>query len=68
MRIMTWVAAMMFTAAGLSGVVGCDETLESERDVEVKDDGTKIIEEEKTVEKADGTIEKTEEKTVDRPE
>jgi hypothetical protein len=68
MKNVTLMAALMLTAAGLSGVVGCDDTLESERNVEVKDDGTKVIEEEKTVEKADGTIEKTEEKTIDRPE
>lgn len=68
MRNLMLVGAMMMTAAGLSGVAGCDETLESEREVEVKDDGTKVIEEEKTVEKADGTIEKTEEKRVETPE
>jgi hypothetical protein len=68
MRYVALMAAMMLGAAGLSGVVGCDDTLESEKKVEVKDDGTKVTKEEKTVEKADGTIEKTEEKTVDKPE
>jgi hypothetical protein len=62
------MAALSLAIAGFGGgLVGCDETLESERSVDVKDDGTKVIEEEKTVEKADGTIEKTEEKRVDPP-
>lgn len=68
MRSSVLVAALAMSAAGLSGLVGCEDTLESERKVDVKDDGTKVTKEEKTVEKADGTIEKTEEKTVDKPE
>ena len=68
MRSSVLVAALAMSAAGLSGLVGCEDTLESERKVDVKDDGTTVTKEEKTVEKADGTIEKTEEKTVDKPE
>ena len=68
MRSSVLVAALTMSAAGLSGLVGCEDTLESERKVDVKDDGTKVTKEEKTVEKADCTIEKTEEKTVDKPE
>ena len=67
MRSSVLVAALALSAAGLSGLVGCDDTIESDRKVDVKDDGTKVTKEEKTVEKADGTIEKTEEKTVDKP-
>ncbi len=55
-------------AVGSFGLVGCDDTIESERKVDVKDDGTTVTKEEKTVEKADGTIQKTEEKTVDKPD
>ena len=68
MRSSVLIAALAMSAAGLSGLAGCEDTLESERKVDVKDDGTKVTKEEKTVEKADGTIEKTEEKTVDKPE
>ena len=68
MRSSALMAAVVLSLAGLSGLVGCEDTLESERKVDVKDDGTKVTKEEKTVEKADGTIEKTEEKTVDKPE
>ena len=67
MRNVTLTAVLAVSIAGFGGLVGCDETLESERSVDVKDDGTKVTKEEKTVEKADGTIEKTEEKTVDKP-
>lgn len=46
--------------------VGCDE-VESEKKVEVKDDGTVVKEQTKTTEGADGTVTKTEEKKVDKP-
>jgi hypothetical protein len=67
MRNVTFIAALTLATAGFGGIVGCDDTIESDREVKVKDDGTKVTKEEKTVEKADGTIEKTEEKTVDKP-
>ena len=46
--------------------VGCD-TVEEERKVEVKDDGTVVKETEKVTENVDGSVTKTEEKKVDKP-
>lgn len=48
-------------------MIGCENTVEEERKVEVKDDGTVVKETEKTTENADGTVTKTEEKKVDTP-
>jgi hypothetical protein len=47
-------------------MTGCD-TVEEERKVEVKDDGTVVKEQTKTTENADGSVTKTEEKKVDKP-
>ena len=47
-------------------VTGCD-TVEEEKKVEVKDDGTVVKEKTKTTENADGSVTKTEEKKVDKP-
>ena len=47
-------------------IIGCD-TVEEEKTVEVKDDGTVVKETEKTTENVDGSVTKTEEKKVDRP-
>ena len=47
-------------------IVGCD-TVEEEKKVEVKDDGTVVKEQTKTTENADGSVTKTEEKKVDKP-
>ena len=46
--------------------VGCD-TVEEQKKVEVKDDGTVVKEKTKTTENADGSVTKTEEKKVDKP-
>ena len=62
--ILPLLAAMAF---GMPALVGCEETIESERSVDVKDDGTVVKEETKVTEQADGTVTKTEEKKVDRP-
>jgi hypothetical protein len=56
------LGAWLVPAAPL--LVGCDETLEHERKVEVKDDGTTVEKEKKVTESPDGTITKTEEKKV----
>jgi hypothetical protein len=48
-------------------MIGCEDTIEEERKVEVKDDGTVVKETEKTTENADGSVTKTEEKKVDKP-
>ena len=47
-------------------IVGCD-TVEEDKKVEVKDDGTVVKEQTKTTENADGSVTKTEEKKVDKP-
>jgi len=47
-------------------ITGCD-TVEEEKKVEVKDDGTVVKEKTKTTENADGSVTKTEEKKVDKP-
>ena len=46
-------------------ITGCD-TVEEEKKVEVKDDGTVVKEKTKTTENADGSVTKTEEKKVDK--
>jgi stress response protein YsnF len=52
---------------GGAAVIGCEETIEEKREVDVKNDGTVKKETEKTVQEADGTIKKEETKTVDKP-
>ena len=58
------LAALVAPGAAIVG--GCD-TVEEERKVEVKDDGTVVKETEKTTENVDGSVTKTEEKKVDKP-
>ncbi len=53
-------------AASPMAMIGCD-TVEEERKVEVKDDGTVVKESTKTTENVDGSVTKTEEKKVDKP-
>ena len=55
-------------AALLVPFAGCDREVESERSVEVKDDGTKVTKETTVSETADGGVKKEETKTVDKPE
>ena len=57
--------ALAVVAAPFS-MIGCD-TVEEEKKVEVKDDGTVVKEQTKTTENADGSVTKTEEKKVDKP-
>ena len=63
-NVLSLVAAMTI---GLGALVGCDDTVEQKREVDVKDNGTVVEKNTKVEEKADGTIQKTEEKKVDRP-
>ena len=58
--------ALAIIAAPAGLLVGCD-TVEEERKVEVKDDGTVVKEQTKTTENVDGSVTKTEEKKVDKP-
>jgi hypothetical protein len=48
-------------------MVGCDDTLEHKKTVEVKDNGQTKVEEKKVTESPNGTITKTEEKKVSNP-
>jgi hypothetical protein len=52
---------------GLPLVVGCDREVATEREVNVKDDGTIVKEETKVTEDAEGDLTKTETKSVDKP-
>ena len=65
-RLMTWLVLGSMWAP-VPVLVGCDETKEQQKSVEVKSDGTKVTQEKKVTESPDGTITKTEEKKVDRP-
>ena len=55
-------------AALLVPFAGCDREVESERSVDVKDDGTKVTKETTVSETADGGVKKEETKTVDKPD
>ncbi|MEO6437064.1 MAG: hypothetical protein ABIP55_15075 [Tepidisphaeraceae bacterium] len=63
-----FIAAPLILAslAGVPMFVGCD-TVESEKKIDVKDDGTVVKEEKKVTENADGSVTKTEKKDVDKP-
>ena len=63
-------SAFILPALGLSLLVGCEsgETVRQDREVRTRDDGTKVINEEKTVRQSDGTTVKTEMRKVDRPD
>ena len=65
-QLLTPILVLALTSAPLGLVVGCD-TVEEEKKVEVKDDGTVVKEQTKTTENADGSVTKTEEKKVDKP-
>ena len=62
--ILPVLAAMAFSMPAL---VGCEETVTTDREVDVKKDGTVVKEETKVTEQPDGTVKKTETKSVDRP-
>ena len=64
-----FIATPMILAslAGVPILVGCEDTVEQERTVDVKDDGTVVKEETKVTENADGSVTKTETKDVDSP-
>lgn len=66
------IVASMFVlpALGLSLLVGCEsgETVRQDREVRTRDDGTKVIREDKVVRQSDGTTIKTETRKVDRPD
>jgi len=57
---------MLGISLGVGTLVGCDDTIESERKVDIKSDGTVVKEERKVEESPDGTIKETETKSVDK--
>jgi hypothetical protein len=57
---------LILCAALLVPMAGCDREVSSEKEVEVKDNGTVVTEEKKVTEKADGTAEQKETKSVDK--
>lgn len=61
------IALLTLSLAGVPALVGCDETLEHEKKVEVKDNGTVVTKEKKVTESPSGDITKTESKDVDKP-
>ena len=65
-RIATHALMLLALIVSPVALIGCD-TVEEERKVEVKDDGTVVKETEKTTENVDGSVTKTEEKKVDKP-
>ena len=67
MKMRSLFSVIAALSLAMPAMVGCEDTIESERKVEVKDDGTVVTEEKKVTEQSDGSIKKTEEKTVDRP-
>jgi hypothetical protein len=67
-RITTLAAALLITLVGMPFVGGCEREIESEKKVEVKQDGTKVTEEKKvTQDTQTGEVTRTEEKKVDKP-
>jgi hypothetical protein len=67
MKSLSTFALSLAMILGGAAVIGCEETIEEKREVDVKNDGTVKKETEKTVQEADGTIKKEETKTVDKP-
>jgi hypothetical protein len=65
-RYATLPLLFAFIVSPLALTAGCD-TVEEEKKVEVKDDGTVVKEQTKTTENVDGSVTKTEEKKVDKP-
>lgn len=54
------VLGLAFAIAALVSLNGCDETISSSRETEVKDDGTVKTEEKTVTRESDGTITETE--------
>jgi hypothetical protein len=63
-----FLSIALMSGIGLCGaplLVGCDDTVDHKKSVEVKSDGTQVTKETKTTENADGSVTKTEKKDVD---
>lgn len=68
MKRIILTAALALPMGALPVVTGCDREVSSEKSVEVKDDGTRVTQEETVSETADGGMKKEESKTVDKPD
>ena len=62
------LSAVVAVPAGLTMGVGCDREVESEKSVQVKDDGTVVKKETTVSETADGGTKKEETRSVDHPD
>ena len=60
-------AVLALSIAGIPALVGCDRTVEHDRSVDVKDDGTTVKKDKKVTENSDGSVTKTESKDVSKP-
>jgi hypothetical protein len=68
MRKLLVSSANAVAVMGVPMLGGCEREISSEKNVEVKEDGTKVTEEKKVTEDTQtGEVTKTEEKTVDKP-
>jgi hypothetical protein len=66
-RLLTTLFLGAFILPAAPMLVGCDDTVEHEKKVDVKNDGTVVKDEKKVTESPNGTVTKTEEKKVDKP-
>ena len=66
-QLLTPIMVLALASSPVGLLVGGCDTVEEEKKVEVKDDGTVVKEKEKTTENVDGSVTKTEEKKVDKP-
>jgi len=65
-RFMISSLALLLTFGGAPLLVGCEDTLEHDKTVEKKSDGTTVTKEKKTT-TDDGTVTTTEKKDVQKP-
>ncbi len=60
MKLTNLILAAVIGGGALFTVIGCDDTKEHEKSVDVKKDGTVVTDEKKVSERPDGTIVKEE--------
>ncbi len=68
MKRLMLCATLAMPCAAMSALLGCDREVESDKSVEVRDDGTKVTKETTVSETADGGMKKEESRSVDKPE
>ena len=67
MRCLIATPLILALVAAAPMLNGCEETVDQEKSVDVKDDGTVVTEEEKVTETPSGDVTKTQTKEVDKP-